>query len=222
MINKRLAVAMAGGLLLGGLAVATAGAATSRATTPVTTDMFFGSSGNIVAKGAVGAGTVGSVLPNECELVGVGDYIGTQGCPGLLGAPYQLTETPISVSGGIFTYFTVTTTNAAPSAGNRINFSIRLCEAGANVCNPAGGITSARCSPLAGSKTCSWTGRLPFQQWLPSTAYPCTGPGVCHGKDPGFHDEGLIDIVLSRGCGTSCPNGTYDPGHVSWSAAYLK
>jgi hypothetical protein len=221
--TKRLALAVAAGLLLAGTAVGTAAAVSSgHYTTPQSTTMIFGSSGNIFSPAGGVAGTVGSVLPGECELYGVGDYIGSTPCPSLLSTPYQLTETPIAVNSGVLTYFTVTTTNAAPATGgNQINFSIRLCENAANNCNtPGGGITSARCAPLPGSKTCSWIGRVAFQQWQPSHPYACTG--TCHGADPGVHDEGLIDVVASRGCGTSCPKGTYDPGHVSWSVAYLK
>jgi hypothetical protein len=229
MWKKRLAIAVAGGLVLSGAIIGTA-AAVSLATTyktPVTYTMVFGSSGNIYASSPAGgtakAGTVGSILPDQCELYGVGDFIGSTSCPSLLSTPYELTETPIAASSGVLTYFTVTTTNAAPSTGgNQINFSVRLCENAANNCNvPGGGITIARCAPLPGSKTCSWVGKVAFEQWQPSTAYACSG-GSCHGADPGTHDEGLIDIVGSRGCGTSCPNGTYDPGHVSWSVAYIK
>jgi hypothetical protein len=225
-MTKKVGLAVSVVLLLGGAVVGTAAAASSaRYTTPQAYTMVFGSSGNIASPAGLNVpGTVGSVLPGQCELYGVGDYIPTTSCPALLSTPYQLTETPITASNGVITYFSVITTNAAPAAGgNRINFSVRLCENAANNCNvPGGGITIARCSPLPGSKTCSWIGKLPFQQWRPNTAYPCTGPGSCHGADPGVHDEGLIDIVASRGCGTSCPNGTYDPGHVSWSVAYIK
>jgi hypothetical protein len=89
------------------------------------------------------------------------------------------------------------------------------------------GITKARCSPSPGSRTCSWIGKVDtvqFQQWQPSGAVACPAgaSGICHGKDPGMSDKGLIDIVASRGCGSSCPNGTYDPGHVSWSMSYIQ
>lgn len=225
MLKKRLVIAVSAGLLLGGAAIGTAAAvSTGHYKTPASTTMVFGSSGNIASpKVGLPAGTVGSVLPGECELYGVGDFIGSTPCPPLLSTPYELTETPLAVSSGVFTYFTVITTNPAPATGgNQINFSIRLCENGAINCNvPPGGITPARCAPRPGSKTCSWIGRLPFQQWQPSIAYGCA-PGICHGSDPGIHDEGLIDVVASRDCGTSCPNGTYDPGHVSWSVAYIK
>jgi hypothetical protein len=229
MLKKQLAIAATAGLLVGAAAVGTAAAVSSATTykTPVSYTMVFGSSGNIYsvspAKGVLSAGTVGSILPDQCELYGVGDYIGSTPCPTLLSTPYELTETPIASSSGVFTYFTVTTTNAAPAGGgNQIDFSIRLCENAANNCNvPGGGITIARCAPLPGSKTCSWIGKVPFEQWQPSRQYACAG-GICHGADPGVHDEGLIDVVGSRGCGTSCANGTYDPGHVSWSAAYIK
>jgi hypothetical protein len=229
-IKQKLAITMSVGLALGGLAVGTAAAVSSlsgaRYATPVSYSMIFGSSGNIVSAKGAAAGSVGSVLPGQCELYGVGDFIGSTSCPSLLSAPYQLTETPITATSGLITYFAVTTTNPAPAAGgNRINFSIRLCENAANNCNtPGGGITVARCTPLPGSKTCSWIGRVKFQQWQPSGAFACLAAGIgsCHGSDPGAHDEGLIDIVASRGCGSTCPNGTYDPGHVSWSVAYIK
>jgi hypothetical protein len=225
MVRKRLAIAVTAGLLLGGSVIGTAAAvASGQYTTAQSTTMVFGSSGNIFSPaGGATAGTVGSVLPGECELYGVGDFIGSTPCPTLLSAPYQLTETPLAVSSGVFTYFTVSTTNAAPvGGGNQINFSVRLCENAANNCNtPGGGITIARCAPLPGSKTCSWIGKLAFEQWKPNHAYACAG-GSCHGADPGVHDEGLIDVVASRGCGTTCPKGTYDPGHVSWSVAYIK
>ena len=232
MIKKRLAIAVSAGLLLSAVAVGTAAAVSSgRYATPASTTMVFGSSGNILTlKGPrLVVGTVGSILPGGCALIGVGDYIPSTPCPVLLAGPYQLTETPLAVSTGVFTYFTVTTTNAAPAAqppADRIVFSIRLCESGANGCaaGPPGGITKAACSPVPGSKTCSWLGKLPFQQWKPATPYACVG-GICHGGDPGFHDEGLIDVVASRGCNSSangCPNGTYDPGHVSWSVAYIR
>lgn len=225
-IRKRFAVAVSAGLLLSGAVIGTAAAVSSgRYSTAQAYTMMFGSSGNIPSTtGSAGPGTVGSVLPGQCELYGVGDYIPTTPCPSLLSTPYQLTETPLTTSSGVITYFSVTTTNPSPAVGvNRINFSVRLCENGANNCNsPGGGITVARCSPLPKSKTCSWVGRLKFQQWQPSAPYPCSGIGSCHGADPGVHDEGLIDVVASRGCGSSCPNGTYDPGHVSWSVAYIK
>jgi hypothetical protein len=213
-LKKRLAIAASAGLLLSGAAAGTVAAVTSgHYNTPTTYTMIFGSSGNIPAP-AGGVGTVGPILPGQCALYGVGDYIPSTPCPPLLSKPYELTETPIASSSGVFTYLTVTTTNAAPAGGgNQINFSIRLCEAGANFCNvPPGGITIARCSPAPGSKTCSWIGKVPFNQWQPHLFK----------SDPAIHDEGLIDLVASRGCGTSCPNGTYDPGHVSWSVAYIK
>ncbi len=228
-IKRKVAVATALGLVLGGLAATAAAGGFARLyTTPTSYSMIFGSSGNIPA--STGApGSVGSVIPGQCELIGVGDYIGSSPCSSLLQSPYELTETPITASSGVITYFSVTTTNAAPAGGgNYINFSIRLCEDGvAPHCNSAypGGITPARCAPAAGSKTCSWVGKLPFQQWKPggpATPCPASGSGSCHSKDPGIKDQGLIDIVLSRGCGSSCPNGTYDPGNVSWSVAYIK
>jgi hypothetical protein len=135
--------------------------------TPVTYTMVFGSSGNLSASSPAGGtaktGTVGSILPDQCEPYGVGDLIGSTSFPSLLGTPYELTETPVSASSGVLTYFTLTTTNAS------------LCH-----------------------------------------SYACAS-GTCHGADPGTHDEGLLDIVGSRGCGTSCPSGSYDPGHVSRS-----
>jgi hypothetical protein len=191
--------------------------------------MIFGSSGNIPGVAGTGKpGSVGSILPSGCALVGVGDYIPSAPCSSYLNKPYQLTETPIAATSGVITYFTVTTTNPAPAAGgNGIHFSIRLCEYGANSCVggfPGGGIQKADCIPKAGSNTCSWTGRLPFGQWKPggpATACPQLN-GSCHNADPGTKDLGLIDVVLSRGCGSTCPNGTYDPGNVSWSVAYIK
>ena len=229
MIKKRLAIAVTAGRLLSGAAIGTAAAVSSgRYLTATSYTMAFGSSGNIYkaapAGGPLGVGTVGSVLPGGCALIGVGDYIPSTPCgPVFLATPYQLTETPLAASNGVFTYFTVTTTNPAPAAGpaNRIVFSIRLCESGPAVCAPGGGITRAGCSPNPGSKTCSWIGKLPFEQWQPSGPYACVG-GICHGSDPGHRDEGLIDVVASRGCNRTCPNGTYDPGHVSWSVAYIK
>ena len=225
--SKRIGVAVGAGLLFLAAGIGTAAAVTGgHYTTAATYTMVFGGSGNIPSPaGAKTAGTVGSVLPGGCELYGVGDYIGSTPCASLLATSYELTETPIAASSGVFTYFTVTTTNAAPASGpaNRIEFSVRLCEVATNNCNtPPGGITVARCSPEPGSKTCSWVGKLPFTQWKPSGAYACGGPGSCYGKDPGTKDYGLIDVVASRGCSSSCPNGTYDPGHVSWSVAYIK
>ncbi len=214
-LKKRLAIAASAGLLLSGAAAGTVAAVTSgHYNTPTTYTMIFGSSGNIFAPAAGGVGTVGSILPGQCELYGVGDYIPSTPCPALLSKPYELTETPIASSSGVLTYLTVTTTNAAPAGGgNQINFSVRLCEAGANFCNvPPGGITTLRCTPAPGSKTCSAIGKVVFNQWQPHLFK----------SDPAIHDEGLIDLVASRGCGTSCPNGTYDPGHVSWSVAYIK
>lgn len=61
-----------------------------------------------------------------------------------------------------------------------------------------------------------------FQQWQPngSTACPPGAIGSCYGKDPGLTtDYGLIDIAAQ--CMGACPNGSYNPGHVSWSVAYL-
>lgn len=225
-IRNRLAIAASVSLLLAGAVVGTAAAvSSSHYTTPVSYTMVFGSSGNIAGVSAAGGptvGTVGGILPGECELYGVGDYIGSKPCPALLSTPYELTETPLSSTSGVFTYFTVTTTNAAPATGgNQIDFSIRLCEAGLGNCNvPPGGITIGRCAPAPGSHTCSWEGKVPFQQWQPSGPYACSG--TCRAKDPATRDYGLIDVVASRGCGTTCPNGTYDPGHVSWSVAYIK
>jgi hypothetical protein len=228
-IKQKLAIAMSAGLALGAMAVGTAAAVSglsgSRYATPVSYSMIFGSSGNI-ASSAGKPGSVGSILPGYCELYGVGDFIGSTPCPTLLSTPYELTETPITATKGTITYFSVTTTNPAPAAGgNRINFSIRLCEFGAGNCNvPPGGITVARCTPLPGSNTCSWIGKVQFAQWQPSGLFACLagGVGICRGKDPGVRDYGLIDIVASRGCGSTCPNGTYDPGHVSWSVAYIR
>lgn len=226
-IKRKGAVAIAIGLVLGGLAAtAAAGGFASLYNTPLSTHMIFGSSGNIPAAAGTGApGSVGSVIPGQCILIGVGDYIGSTSCPTLLHAPYQLTETPIAANRGTITYFSVTTTNPAPAGGgNYINFSVRLCEDGPNDCNGPpypGGITYARCFPAAGSNTCSWIGKLPFQQWQPATPSTCAGGiGTCHNTDPATKDEGLIDVVMSRGCGSTCPNGTYDPGNVSWSVAY--
>ncbi len=229
-VKRKVAIAIAMGLVLGGLAAtAAAGGFASLYTTPVSYDMIFGSSGNIASPaGATKPGSMGGVIPGQCELVGVGDFIGSTSCPSLLAAPFQLTETPIAATRGTITYFTVTTTNPAPAGGgNYINFSIRLCkDGGAPGCNSIypGGITPARCAPAAGSHTCSWIGKLPFSQWQPAgsaSACPASGSGTCHSKDPG-KDQGLIDIVMSRGCGSTCPNGTYDPGNVSWSVAYIK
>jgi hypothetical protein len=227
-VKRKVAMAVAVTLVLGGLvATAAAGGFARFYTTPVSYDTMFGSSGNIPsAAGTTKPGSVGGIAPGGCALVGVGDYIPSAPCSSYLNLPYELTETPIAVNSGIITHFTVTTTNAAPNAGNRIHFSVRLCEFGANSCvggSPGGGITLANCSPAAGSKTCSWVGKLAFQQWNPSHAIGCpAGPGTCHDKDPGTKDLGLIDVVLSRGCGSTCPNGTYDPGNVSWSVAYIK
>jgi hypothetical protein len=230
-VKREVAIAVAMVLVLGGLtATAVAGGFARFYTTPVSYSMIFGSSGNIGAASTGKPGSVGPVYPGSCILVGVGDFIPATGCPTLLSSPYELTETPIAASKGTITYFTVTTTNPAPAGGgNYINFSIRLCEDGvAPYCNvsPPGGITKARCAPAAGSHTCSWVGKLPFGQWQPAgpaTACPAGGSGFCHSKDPTKPaDEGLIDIVMSRGCGSTCPNGTYDPGNVSWSVAYIK
>jgi hypothetical protein len=224
MIGRRLVVAVGAGLLFVGGAIGTAAAVSAHYTTVTTYTTMFGSSGNIAQTATGKPGSVGGVLPGQCELYGVGDFLGSTPCPTLLAKPYELTETPISVSNGIITYFTVTTTNPAPvGTVNRINFSVRLCEAGLLNCNaPPGGITTARCSPLPGSYTCSWIGRVPFQTWKPAGPYACSGPGSCHGSDPATKDYGLIDVVASRGCGTTCPNGTYDPGNVSWSVSYVK
>jgi hypothetical protein len=229
-VKRKVVIAIATGLVLGGLAAtAAAGGFASLYNTPNATTMIFGSSGNIPQAATGKPGSMGGVIPGQCELVGVGDYIGSTPCPSLLQAPYELTETPITAKSGTITYFSVTTTNPAPAGGgNYINFSIRLCEdgAGAPWCNnsPPGGITKARCFPVAGSHTCSWIGKLPFQQWQPPAGSTCAGGvGTCHSQDPTKpKDEGLIDIVMSRGCGSTCPNGTYDPGHVSWSVAYIK
>jgi hypothetical protein len=229
-VKRKVAIAIAMGLVLGGLAAtAAAGGFASLYNTPVSYDMIFGSSGNISSTPATGKpGSMGGVIPGQCELVGVGDFIGSTSCPTLLHAPFELTETPITATHGTITYFSVTTTNPAPAAGgNQINFSIRLCENGVLNCNGPpypGGITPARCAPAPSSYTCSWIGKLPFDQWQPAgpaTACPASGSGICHSKNPG-KDFGLIDIVLSRGCGSTCPNGTYDPGNVSWSVAYIK
>jgi hypothetical protein len=230
-IKRKVAVAVTICLVVGGLAAAAgAGVLSSLYNTPVSYSMIFGSSGNIYstksAPSAPGSGTVGSVLPGQCVLIGVGDFIPSAGCSGLLSAPYELTETPITASSGTITYFSVTTTKPA-TAGHQIIFSVRLCEHSpfsATSCNtPPGGITVARCTPLPKSYTCSWIGKVPFQQWQPGTTEPCPGSGICHGSDPGVKpDYGLIDVVASRGCGSSCPNGTYDPGNVSWSVSYIK
>ena len=227
--TRKTKIAIALGLVVGGLAATAAAGGFARLypRTPYAQTMIFGSSGNIAAQ-AGGAGTVGPVLPGQCELIGVGDYIPSTGCPGLLSTPYELTETPIAANSGVITHFTVITTKPAGDA-NRIVFWVRLCEHGVGDCNtPPGGLTIAHCSPLPGSYTCSWIGKLKFQQWQPSTADPACGTGVCFGSDPllgapaGQTDYGLIDVALSRGCGDStCPNGTYDPGHVQWSVSYL-
>lgn len=227
--KRRGAIAIAAALVLGALA-ATGTWAASLYNTPVSYSMIFGSSGNIPPNPSTGKpGSVGGIPNSQCALIGVGDYIPATPCIALLGAPYELTETPITATSGTITYFSVTTTNPAPSGGgNYINFSIRLCkDGGAPGCNSAypGGITPARCAPAAGSHTCSWIGKLPFHQWQPgghAGACPASGSGLCHGRDPVVKDQGLIDIVLTRGCGASCPNGTYDPGDVSWSVAYTK
>lgn len=226
--KRKVGIAIALSLVLGGLAAtAAAGVFTSLYSTPTSYSMIFGSSGNIASASTGKPGSVGSILPGQCALFGVGDFIGSTPCPSLLSAPYELTETPITANSGTITYFSVTTTNAA-TTGHQIVFSVRLCEHtgySATSCNtPPGGITVGRCSPLPGSRTCSWIGKVPFQQWQPNGAVACpTGAsGTCHGKDPGTLDEGLIDIVASRGCGSTCPNGTYDPGNVSWSVAYIK
>lgn len=228
-IKRKAAVVIAIGLVVGGLAAtAGAGVLSSLYNTPVSYSMIFGSSGNIPsAAGTAKPGSVGGIMPGGCALVGVGDYIPAAQCSSYLNAPYELTETPITATSGTITYFSVTTTNPAPAGGgNYINFSVRLCESGPSSCaagSPGGGITKARCAPTAGSKTCSWIGKLPFRQWQPSHAVACaSGSGICYDKDPGTKDPGLIDIVLSRGCGSTCPNGTYDPGNVSWSVAYIK
>lgn len=226
--KRKVGIAIAIGLTLGGLAAtAAAGVFSSLYSTPLSYSMIFGSSGNIPASTGK-PGSVGGVMPGGCALVGVGDYIPAAPCSSYLNAPYELTETPIAATSGTIYHFTVITTNAAPSSGNRINFSVRLCEYGPSNCaggSPGGGIQVARCSPAAGSKTCSWVGKLPFRTWNPKPAVgvPCaSGSGTCHDKDPGTKDLGLIDVVLSRGCGSTCPNGTYDPGNVSWSVAYAK
>ena len=230
MLGKRkVVIAIALGLVLGSLAAtAAAGGFASLYSTPFATTMIFGSSGNIPNQATGKPGSVGSILPVGCALVGVGDYIPSAPCSSYLNKPYQLTETPIAASSGVITYFTVTTTNPAPAAGgNGIHFSLRLCEYGANSCVggfPGGGIQKADCIPKAGSNTCSWIGKLAFGQWKPggpATACPQLS-GSCHNADPGTKDLGLIDVVLSRGCGSTCPNGTYDPGNVSWSVAYIR
>ncbi len=226
-VKRNVAVAIAVGLILGGLAAtATAGVLSSLYSTPVAHSMIFGSSGNIL-KDNLQTGTIGSIQQGGCALIGVGDYIGSSPCKTLLPTPYEFTETPISATGGTITYFAVTTTNASPSPGNRVVFSVRLCEAHTVGCGTKTlGITIAKCSPVSGSKTCSWIGKspfLPFQQWQPSGSTPCPGGavGICHGTDPAALDEGLIDIVASPGCTSkTCPFGTYDPGRVSWSVAY--
>jgi len=209
-------------------ATAAAGVLTSMYNTPVSYDMIFGSSGGFQdSKGVDQTFPVGSILPGQCALIGVGAAHASASCSTLLSKPYELTETPITASSGTITYFAVTTTNAA-TTGHQIVFSVRLCEHAAysaTSCNtPPGGITKARCTPLPGSRTCSWIGKVPFQQWQPGGPETCpSGSGICYGKDPGVTtDYGLIDIVASRGCGSSCPNGTYDPGHVSWSVAYIR
>ena len=226
--KRKMTVAVVAALVVAGVATTAAWAA-GLYNTPVAYDMIFGSSGNIpAAAGSTKPGTVGGILPNQCALVGVGDYIPSKLCSSYLNDPYQLTGTPIAATRGVITHFTVTTTNAAPSSGNRINFSVRLCEYGANSCaggSPGGGIQLARCSPNKGSKTCSWVGKIPFMTWNPKpvVGVACPGvPGSCHEFDPGTKDLGIIDVVLSRGCGSTCPNGTYDPGHVSWSVAYIQ
>ena len=229
-VKRKVAIAIAMTVVLGGLAAAAAAGVMSSSAynTPTAYDMIFGSSGNIPPKaGTSTPGTVGGIGVGGCALVGVGDYIPSASCASYLNDPYQLTGTPIAATRGVITHFTVTTTNAAPSSGDRINFSVRLCEYGANSCAggfPGGGIQKARCSPNKGSKTCSWVGKLPFMTWNPKTAagVPCaSGSGTCHEFDPGTKDLGIIDVVLSRGCGSTCPSGTYDPGHVSWSVAYI-
>jgi hypothetical protein len=170
--------------------------------------MIFGSSGYVPTGQSL------FVAPGDCELIGVGDFIPTTGC-GLLLKEFQSTETPIAITGGVFTYFTVTTTNPAPAGDKRIDFSLRLCGVGVNACNPATlGFTTLRCSPADGSNTCSVAGKVPFRQWVPKVGD--LNPGA---------DLGLVDVVASRGCNSSaneCPNGTYNPGSVSWSAAYTK
>src|SRR4051794_25355772 len=99
--KRKVAIAIAMGLVLGGLAAtAAAGVLTSLYNTPVSYDMIAGSSGNIydVVNTPPINTTVGSVLPGQCILVGVGDYIGSTSCSKLLSAPYQLTETPITAN----------------------------------------------------------------------------------------------------------------------------
>lgn len=226
-MKRKVAIAITMALLLGGVATAaTAGVFRSLYTTPVTYTQMFGSSGNIVKLGPTGAGgpitrsTVGSVLPGQCMLIGVGDYIESTPCTALLKEPYELTETPITATSGTITYFAVTTTNPAPAAdpANRIIFSVRLCENaayGTPGCNsPVGGVTAAKCSPAPGSRTCSWIGKVLYKQWQPG--------GVGHNTDPGINDKGLIDVVAKcySKVTASCADSTYDPGNVSWSVAY--
>ena len=209
-IKRKMAIAIALGVVLGAVATAAAaGVLTSLYSTPFATTMIFGGDG--------GAG-VDSLNQAHCALIGVGSYRNNGPCAALLATPYEETETPITASSGRITYFAVTSRNAAAGGGAaRVVFAVRLCG---SACN-AGDITTARCSPLPGSKTCSWIGSVPFQQWQPGTLTACGGGGggACHGSNAGAADRGLIDIVAR--CLFACPNGTYEPGEVTWSVAYV-
>lgn len=206
---------MSAALLIGGFAFGSAASgAGGRATAkvgPVTTDMIFGSSGYVPTGQSL------FVAPFQCELIGVGDFIPSGNCGGLVNV-YQKTETPIAITNGVFTYFTVTTENPAPAVQpptNRIIFTLRLCQVAAANCGGTLGFTTLHCTPAAGSNTCAVTGKVAFRQWVPKLG----------DKNPTVPDLGLVDVVASRGCNSTpkeCPKGTYDPGSISWSAAYIK
>src|SRR5438874_1689809 len=101
-IKRKVAIAVAMALVLGGLAAAAAaGVLASIYTTPVSDSMIFGSSGNIYfPQPGSSITTIGPIRPGECALVGVGDYIRPASCSALK-TPYQLTETPITASSGV-------------------------------------------------------------------------------------------------------------------------
>ena len=158
--------------------------------------------------------SLGGLIANQCELVGVGSAITpATDCQG--GAPTNattadvLTEAPMPVAATVVTFYVETT--VAASAGNQIAYTLRLdngCVNNSPTCDPTGaggngGQTVARCTPAPGSFGCGVNVSVPLQ----FQGFALDGSA-----------EGLMDVLLSRGCGGACAPPS--PGVVTWSVEY--